>query len=210
MQVLCFTHKRNIVLNFNILYSRRYAVLQRSLNLDSYNLKSNKRQKIATETTAHKKHSRSFLFQWITFSSYEAYAAAMNINDKIYSFLKFLIYVFCCVSFILNSYAIFKEYWSNPTIVSTKVEKSSDRLLDIPSILICNESAFKQSNVTPDFLGYKNNTISLEEFLVDVKISFDTQTGVLNITHQSISKNIKTIFTAFHGTCFLIDEKLQV
>ena len=124
--------------------------------------------------------------------------------------LNFLIYVFCCVSFILNSYAIFKEYWSNPTIISTKVEKSSDRLLDIPSILICNESAFKQPIVTSDLPGYKNNTLRLEEFLIDVVVSFDTQKGVLNITHQPIRDNIKTIFTAFHGTCFLIDEKLQV
>ena len=134
----------------------------------------------------------------------------MNLYGSGNNFFKFLIYVFCCVSFFLNSYAIFKEYWSNPTIVSTKIEMSLDRKIDMPSILICNETGFKDSIVTTDYQKYKNNTINLNDFLIDVVVSYDTQKEVLNITLEPIRDNIKTIFTAFHGTCFLIEENIKV
>ena len=61
-----------------------------------------------------------------------------------------------------------------------------------------------------DYHGYKNNTLSLDEFLVDIKFGKNVGQAALNATLKSIKRSMKDILTAFHGTCFLSQEKLQV
>ena len=111
---------------------------------------------------------------------------------------------------MLNSYAIFQGFLTNPTIISTKVVKSPSRLLEFPSLLICNEHAFKNPDVVTDYAGYKNNTMGLDDFLVDMKLGRNVGATVLDAKLHSIKENVKEVPTAYLGTCFLSQEKLQV
>jgi hypothetical protein len=82
--------------------------------------------------------------------------------------------------------------------------------LEFPSILICNEHAFKKPAVVTDYEGYKNNTLSLDDFLVDMKFGKNLGGAVLDAKLRSIKGHVQEVLTAFHGTCFLSQEKLQV
>jgi hypothetical protein len=133
-----------------------------------------------------------------------------KVEDHVHFMLVLAVYITCIIFFVANSFAIFQGFLSNPTIISTKVVKSPSRLLEFPSILICNEKPFKTSGMITDYLGYKSNTLSLEEFLVDMKFGKNIGQAVLNVTLKSIKGTLQEVLTAFHGTCFLSQEKLQV
>ena len=155
-----------------------------------YNVRSNSRLKL---TPTEKKDSRG-----------------KNVEDRIYTALRFTIYLVCIALFVLNSYAIFIVFINNPTIISTRVSKFPNRMLEFPSILICNDSAFKEPAMHTDYYGYKNNTLSLDDFLVDIVFAKDIGKAILDATTRSIKGSMQEILTAFHGTCFLNSEKLQV
>ena len=130
--------------------------------------------------------------------------------DRFYSMLSVLVHIACIILFVMNSYAIFRDFMSNPTIISTKAMKSANKLIEFPSILICNESAFKTSALVTDYEGYKNNTIRLDDFLVEMKFGRDLGRAVLEAKLKSIKAKIQEVFTAFHGACFLSQERLQM
>ena len=146
---------------------------------------------------------KSFLSEKKTFPG-------MNVQDHFYLMLRVLVYITCIIFFVMNSYAIFENYWSNPTIISTQVIKSPNRLLEFPSILMCNESAFRTPVMVTDYSGYKNNTMRLDDFLMDMKFGRDLGKAVLKAQLKSIKGNIQEVLTAFHGTCFLSQERIQV
>ena len=133
-----------------------------------------------------------------------------NVQENFYLTLRLTVYIACIIFFVMNSYAIFRDFLSNPTIISTTVIKSPNRLLEFPSILICSEQAFKTPVMVTDYEGYKNNTISLDDFLLYINFDSNLAANVLDVTHTSIKENVTEVLTAFHGTCFLSQEKLQV
>ena len=61
-----------------------------------------------------------------------------------------------------------------------------------------------------DYEGYKKNTISLDDFLVYMKFGKDFGGAILDANLKSIKENVQEVPTAFLGTCFLSQEKLQV
>ena len=121
-----------------------------------------------------------------------------------------IIYAICVSLSILNSYAIFTEFLHNHTIISTRVTTPSNGLLDIPYILVCNDSAFKEPVMNTEYHGFVQNTLDLDEVFVDLKIFQNAGHGILDVKSESMKNSLKKIFTAFHGTCFLINKKLQV
>lgn len=133
-----------------------------------------------------------------------------NKKNALFSILQFIIIISCVILFVLNSYAIFIEFIRDPTIISTKVEKSPDRSLQYPLILICNESAFKEPVMSTDIDGYRNDTMALEDFLIDIITVKNAGQAILDVKPRSIKQNIEELFTAFHGTCFLVREKIKV
>ena len=131
-------------------------------------------------------------------------------NRTLFDILRFIIVIGCAVLFALNSYAIFRDFLSNPTIISTKVLKSTDGTLAFPWILICNESSFKQPIMATDFDGYRRNTMALNDFLIDILLLYDAGESIIKAKPTSIKHSIEEIFTAFHGTCFLVKENIKV
>ena len=131
-------------------------------------------------------------------------------KNAISSIIKFIIIISCVILFVFNSYAIFIEFDSDPIIISTKVEKSYDRSLQYPLILICNESAFKEPVMSTDFDGYRNNTMALDDFLIDIIYLENAGHAISDVEPESIKHKIEEVFTAFHGTCFLVRENNKV
>ena len=139
------------------------------------------------------------------------YVQGKHGNNKAYNIIKLVVIVSCLVLFVLNSYAIFLDFLSNPTIITTHVEKSPDNSLLFPLILICNEVPFKEPNMMQtEIEKYRNNTMALNDFLLDMKLVKDAAKNILGVKPKSIKENLVEVFTAYLGTCFLVQDKLKV
>ena len=123
---------------------------------------------------------------------------------------KAMSYVICLACFFANSVAIFRAFCSNTTIISTQVIPSPDGVLESPTFLICNDSPYKKPILYFDADGFKNNTMALEDTLVDVLFVKAEEGGFLSYKPVSIKESVKEIATMFYGTCFMIDKQLQV
>ena len=127
-----------------------------------------------------------------------------------YSVLRVGIYLICIVCFVLNSFAIFKDYLINPTIISTKISKTTGGLLDFPTILICNDTVDKDTATENEFSGNFSDNLKLEDLLIDIHFLKDAGHDFLKANSSSIKQNFKKLFTAFHGGCFISREKFKV
>ena len=48
-----------------------------------------------------------------------------QINNQVYKVFRVIVYAGCIIFFVVNSYALFIDFLNNPTLISTKVVKSS-------------------------------------------------------------------------------------
>ena len=133
-----------------------------------------------------------------------------DINSKLHLLIKISVYGVCILFFAMNTYAIFIEFWHNPTILSTKVYKPDNRMFPAPAILICNDTAFKEPVLYTDYYGFRNNTLRMEDVIIDVLVVREIGKSILNAKPSSIIHGVKEISTAFHGTCYQSHENLQV
>ena len=133
-----------------------------------------------------------------------------NHKNKAYNTIKLVVIASCVVLFVVNSYAIFLDFSSNPTIITTHVEKSLDNSLRFPLILICNEMPFKEQSMQTEIDKYRNNTMALNDFLFDMKLAKNVATDIFGVRPESIKEHLIEVFTAYLGTCFLVQEKLMV
>ena len=131
-------------------------------------------------------------------------------NRTLFDILRFIIVIGCVILFALNSYAIFRDFLSDPIIISSKILKSKDGTTEFPMILICNESAFKQPIMATDFDGYRRNTMALDDFLIDILLLKDAGNSIIKAKPRSLKHSIEEIFTAFHGMCFVVKENIKV
>lgn len=136
----------------------------------------------------------------------------MNIYQNKVSFpvLKIAIYVICIILFGFNSFAIFTDFLANPTILSTKVTQSPGGLLDLPTILLCDDSTVNDENQEASSIGNSNGTLILEDVLPAAFVLKGVAEGFSMSNSYSIRENFREIVTAFHGSCFVGPEKLNV
>ena len=83
-------------------------------------------------------------------------------------------------------------------------------IFDAPSMLICSEEAFEEPGLYTDYAEFRNNTLRMEDAILDVLVIRDISKGILNAKPISILGGVKAIPTAFHGTCYQSHENLQV
>ena len=133
-----------------------------------------------------------------------------DIDAKLHLLIKMSVYGVCILFFAMNTYAIFLEFWHNPTILSTKVYKPHNGMFPAPAILICNDTAFKEPVLYTDYYGFRNNTLRMEDVIIDVLVVREIGKSILNAQPSSIIDGVKQISTAFHGTCYQSHENLQV
>ena len=124
--------------------------------------------------------------------------------------IKLMTYLFCFSLFIANSFAIFQNFASDIKIRSTKVMPSPDGVLESPTLLLCNSSAYKEAIIPNTFEDYKNQTMTLNDFLVDAFMIKQQKEGILSYQPISIKQHFKEIVTMFRGTCILLDKRFKV
>ena len=133
-----------------------------------------------------------------------------EINDKVHWLVRLSVYGACIFFFVVNTYAIFINFSSNPTILSSMVYEPEGGIFDAPSMLICSEEAFEEPGLYTDYAEFRNNTLRMEDAILDVLVIRDISKGILNAKPISILGGVKAIPTAFHGTCYQSHENLQV
>jgi len=136
----------------------------------------------------------------------------MNIHKNKASFpvLKITIYAVCIILFGFNSYAIFTDFLANPTILSTKVSQSPGGQLDLPTILLCDDSTFNDENQETSYFENNNGTLMLEDVLPAAFVLTGAGQDLSKVDNYSIKENFREIITAFHGSCFMGPEKINV
>ena len=134
----------------------------------------------------------------------------INNNKASFPLLKITIYLICIILFCFNSFAIFTDYLANPTILSTKVNQSPGGKLDLPTILLCDDSSFNDENQEARYIGNRNGTSMLKDFLPAAFVLTDVGQSLSMSKKYSIIEKFREIDTAFHGSCFIGPEKLKV
>ena len=124
--------------------------------------------------------------------------------------IKVTSYIVCLTLFTLTSFSIFQSYLDHTTIKSTKVVKSPNDILELPILLLCNSSAYKEQILPTSMVSYQNNTMNMKDVLVQAYHIANTTTGLFNYRPSPIMADIYEIATIFHGTCIICSQRLQV
>ena len=120
-------------------------------------------------------------------------------------------YGICLSLAIVNSWAIFQSYICNIKVRSTKVVPSPGNVLDSPTILVCNSTAYKNQILPTTTANYKENTMNMSDFLVEAMVVKDAgRKGVLSLRPKSIKEKVREVATMFQGTCIMLEETIQV
>lgn len=130
-------------------------------------------------------------------------------QEQIFMVLKCISYVVCIIAFFLNSAAIFRDYDKKKKVVSTKVVPSPNGGLESPMFVICNTTAFKERTMDTSLDGYKNNTMRLDDVLLDA-FFVEAVREVSVFQHVQIKNDVKEVATMMHGNCLVLDQKRQV
>ena len=78
-----------------------------------------------------------------------------------------------------------------------------DETLLSPTILICNQTGFKSSEINTDLEDYLNNTIDADDLFVDM--------GFINQNYMPlIMDKIRPIYTPYKGRCFIFEPSIKV
>ena len=133
------------------------------------------------------------------------------VKDRICKVFEFMSFIVCFIGFSVFSYQIFDNFAKGTTLISTSVIKSANGLLEFPIILLCNSSAYKEQTLNTTLDGYKRNTMSLKDAVIDAfLVTRDPDAGVLDNKLISIMEKAKEVLTMTHGTCIIFDLKIKV
>ena len=125
--------------------------------------------------------------------------------------IKTFVAAVCLGLFFANNFVLIKEFASQRTIVATNyVERD---LLHLPSITVCNASAYKKSRVpTVDLEYYLNNTFQLSNSLISIVSgssggavgTSDEDEILYNLTYKAPYIHIKSLYSYYRGHCYQI------
>ena len=130
-------------------------------------------------------------------------------NKKAFQYSKWLCFIVCLFVFIFSNHKLFNKFSENNTVLSTKSIQPSDDLIELPAVLICNENAFKTPVLYTDPGSYKQNTMDLDDFLIDALFIEQLNLANLNKRPRSMRDHFKEVVTFVHGTCYLINNKTK-
>ena len=131
-------------------------------------------------------------------------------NDILCRLIRVSSYFICLGLFLANTFAIFQTFASDIKIRSTKVVSAPEGFLESPTILVCNTSAYKEQILHTNWDEYRNNTIKLNDILVDALVIHDAGHGPLSFQPISIKDSVKEIATMLYGNCLMIDKHIRV
>ena len=131
-------------------------------------------------------------------------------TDKTWKILKFISYAICLFFFFTMTFAVFQTFAKGTMIKSTSVLPAPGGYLRSPTVLVCNSSAYKEPVIYTSRDGFKNNTMSMDDFLIDALVVKNASAGVLSFKPSSIKESVKEIATMFHGTCIIVKNEIKV
>ena len=118
--------------------------------------------------------------------------------------LKLITFIACAIGFLEISWHLLMDFLSGSTIVSSNyIKMNPDETLLSPTILICNQTGFKSSEINTDLEDYLNNTIDADDLFVDM--------GFVNQNYMPlIMDKIRPIYTPYKGRCFIFEPSIKV
>ena len=118
--------------------------------------------------------------------------------------LKLITFIACAIGFLEISWHLLMDFSSGSTIVSSNyIKMNPDETLLSPTILICNQTGFKSSEINTDLEDYLNNTIDADDLFVDM--------GFVNQNYMPlIMDKIRPIYTPYKGRCFIFEPSIKV
>ena len=132
-------------------------------------------------------------------------------KDRFCEIFRLTSIILCLVGFALTSSMVFYNFINCTTVISTTVVPSPSGSLEMPILLICNSSAFKEQILDTSLDGFKKNTMSLEEALIDAFLVIrNPGKSILENTIVSLTKDAREILTLTHGRCMIFDLKRKV
>ena len=133
------------------------------------------------------------------------------VKDRICEIFKVSSVVLCLVGFALTSSMVFYNFINCTTVISTTVVPSPSGSLEMPILLICNSSAYKEQILDTKLDAFKKNTMSLEDALIDASLVIQNPgASILENRIVSVTKDAKEISTLTHGRCMIFDLKRKV
>ena len=123
---------------------------------------------------------------------------------KVSNVLKLITFIACAIGFLEISWHLLMDFSSGSTIVSSNyIKMNPDETLLSPTILICNQTGFKSSEINTDLEDYLNNTIDADDLFVDM--------GFVNQNYMPlIMDKIRPIYTPYKGRCFIFEPSIKV
>ena len=110
--------------------------------------------------------------------------------------LKVLTVLVCLFLFVLNTWNIFEDFISGSTVETSSLHHPPSDKLQLPNIVLCNYSAYKNTSTYGSVEQYLENTLNPWAYILGVWP---------NNTNKS-NKNWKfqPIYTVFSGHCLAI------
>ena len=125
----------------------------------------------------------------------------LNMDQICNYVIKTLATIICLICFFANNYVILKQFISGKTIIASNYKLEEP--LFFPAILICNFSAYKESEMpTIDLDDYVKNTFKLSDALDSITLGDGDEDVLYNKTYRSENMKIESIYTYFRGHCF--------
>ena len=123
---------------------------------------------------------------------------------KVSNVLKLITFIACAIGFLEISWHLLMDFSSGSTIVSSNyIKMNPDETLLSPTILICNQTGFKSSEINTNLEDYLNNTIDADDLFIDM--GFVNQNYMPLIIHK-----IRSIYTPYKGRCFVFEPSIKV
>ena len=130
-----------------------------------------------------------------------------QVRDKVCRIFCIVSFTVCLIAFVLTSLAVFYNFIYGTTVISTS--KPPNKLLELPIILLCNSSAYKEKDLNMSIDAFKKNTMNIDDALIEAFL-VNMDKSILDNKLVSVMNEAKEVFTMTHGTCIMFDLKIKV
>ena len=133
-------------------------------------------------------------------------------KQNVYTTFKILLYTTCTLGFVLNSFATFKKYFDNSTLVLTSQQRH-DRL-PVPVIVLCRPQAYKSHDRNITHESYINVTFDPWGIIDSIYAVVPTEQDSVDIgdkfEENGCGWEIQVINSIVRGRCIALHYKEEV
>ncbi len=123
----------------------------------------------------------------------------MNTSSKKLFFCLRIFFLGICLGFSSKSiYEALAQLISSDTTVNSGVLEHPNGI-EIPNLIVCNESGFKNLELNTNMKDYLANTIQQNETILKIGKDF------MNDLSWTGDYKVRPIYTAYRGTCYILE-----